>query len=52
MKCEQLLKKYDGKRIYMSPKMDVVNFRSDIPLVAYSGAGFGYNDHEEKDYLA
>lgn len=39
------------KKNYVSPKMEIVNLRHEIPLIAYSNAEFGLHD-SEKDYLA
>ena len=41
------------KKSYIPPAMDVIDVRCQSPLMESSfNGGFGYNDHEEKDYLA
>lgn len=36
------------KRNYVSPKMEIVDLRHEIPLVAYSGGEFNLNESEKK----
>ena len=36
------------KKNYVSPKMEVVDLRHEIPLIAYSNAEFGFNESEKK----
>ena len=43
----------EEKKSYIPPAMDVIDVRCQSPLMESSfNGGFGYNDHEEKDYLA
>ena len=43
----------EEKKSYNPPTMDVIDVRCQSPLMESSfNGGFGYNDHEEKDYLA
>ena len=36
------------KKNYVSPKMEIVNLRHEIPLIAYSGGEFNLNESEKK----
>jgi hypothetical protein len=36
------------KRNYVSPKMEIVDLRHEIPLVAYSDGEFNLNESEKK----
>ena len=41
------------KKSYIPPTMEVIEIRCQSPLMDPSfNGGFGYNDHEEKEYMA
>ena len=39
-----------GKKTYLAPTIKIVDVRSQVPLIAFSGT-FGFKD-SEKDYFA
>lgn len=43
-------KHFKTKKQYSSPTLKIVNVRSQVPLIAYSGT-FGFKD-SEKEYFA
>ena len=36
------------KKNYVSPKMEIVDLRHEIPLIAFSGGEFNLNESEKK----
>lgn len=40
------------RKAYLTPSMEVVSLREQLPLMAYSGGEFNLNESEEKKYFA